>query len=135
MDGYSRGYYVGGMKPNDLRESQEKDILLATYSMASEGMDIPKLDTVILSSPKSDVEQSVGRVFRKKACDRSFHPLIIDIQDQFSMFEKQCSKRVSFYHKMNFTIFKNDEEITKKTRGKKTKKNEPPKDFCLFEDE
>ena len=136
LDGYSRGYYVGGMKPNDLRESQEKDILLATYSMASEGMDIPKLDTVILSSPKSDVEQSVGRVFRKKACDRSFHPLIIDIQDQFSMFEKQCSKRVSFYHKMNFTIFKNNEEITKKTRGKKTKqKNEPLKDFCLFEDD
>ena len=40
--------------------------------MASEGMDIPKLNTVILASPKSDVEQSVGRVFRQKACDRKF---------------------------------------------------------------
>ena len=42
------GFYVGGMKPQELRKSQEKDILLATFSMASEGMDIPELDTVIL---------------------------------------------------------------------------------------
>merc|ERR1711934_100440 len=28
----------------------------------SEGMDIPKLNTVILASPKTDVEQSVGRI-------------------------------------------------------------------------
>ena len=74
------------MKPDELRNHKEKDILLATYSMASEGMDIPKLNTVILASPKSDVEQSVGRVFRQKACDRNFHPLIVDIQDMFSFF-------------------------------------------------
>jgi superfamily II DNA or RNA helicase len=122
LNAYSRGYYVGGMKPDELRESQEKDILLATYSMASEGMDIPKLNTVILASPKSDVEQSVGRIFRQKACDRQLHPLIIDIQDNFSMFTKQCDKRIKFYHQNNFTLFKDGEEIkkaTKKTRKKK----------------
>lgn len=128
---YSRGYYVGGMKPDELRESQEKDILLATFSMAAEGMDIPKLDTVILASPKSDVEQSVGRIFRKKACDRDFHPLIIDLQDNFSMFENQCNKRLSLYRKLNFTIFKNGEEIKKKTR----KKKEKLKEFSLIEDD
>tara|TARA_B100000700_G_C15029736_1_gene849886 strand:- start:77 stop:1471 length:1395 start_codon:yes stop_codon:yes gene_type:complete len=127
---YSRGYYVGGMKPDELRESQEKDILLATFSMASEGMDIPKLDTVILASPKSDVEQSVGRVFRKKACDRAFHPLIIDLQDNFSMFQNQCNKRKVLYRKLNFTIFHNGEEIKKKTRKKKTKIQE----FSLVDD-
>jgi superfamily II DNA or RNA helicase len=121
LNGYSRGFYVGGMKPDELRESQEKEILLATYSMASEGMDIPKLNTVILASPKSDVEQSVGRVFRQKACDRKFHPLIVDIQDTFSFFKKQCEKRVIFYHKSNFTIFKDGEEIQKKSKNKKEK--------------
>jgi len=121
LDGYSRGFYVGGMKPDELRESQEKDIILATFSMASEGMDIPKLDTVFLASPKSDVEQSVGRIFRQKACVRKFHPLIIDIQDPFSMFQKQCEKRISFYHKSNFTLFKDGEEIQKKGRKKKEK--------------
>tara|TARA_Y100000389_G_C17461378_1_gene521984 strand:- start:1014 stop:2417 length:1404 start_codon:yes stop_codon:yes gene_type:complete len=133
LSDYSRGFYVGGMKPNELRESQTKDILLATFSMASEGMDIPSLDTVILSSPKSDVEQSVGRIFRKKACDRKFHPLIIDIQDEFSSFEKQCQKRVSFYRKMNFTLFKNGEELPQIKRGRK-KKEVAVQDFLLIED-
>ena len=133
LSDYSRGFYVGGMKPNELRESQTKDILLATFSMASEGMDIPSLDTVILSSPKSDVEQSVGRIFRKKACDRNFHPLIIDIQDEFSSFEKQCQKRVSFYRKMNFTLFKDGEELPKIKRGRK-KKEVAVQDFLLIDE-
>ena len=130
LEGKSRGYYVGGMNPDQLRESQEKDILLATFSMAAEGMDIPKLDTVILSSPKSDVEQSIGRIFRKKASDRQFHPLIIDLQDNFSMFQKQCGKRLLLYRKMNFSIFHNGEEIKKKPRGKKIKIDK----FSLIED-
>jgi superfamily II DNA or RNA helicase len=132
LNAYSRGFYVGGMKPEDLRESQEKRIILATFSMASEGMDIPKLNTVILSSPKSDVEQSVGRIFRQKACDRKFHPLIIDIQDKFSLFTKQCEKRVNFYHKSNFTIFKDGEQIIKKKNKKK--KDEKVIDFALLDD-
>ena len=64
--------------------------------MASEGMDIPKLNTVILASPKSDVEQSVGRVFRQKACDRNFHPLIVDIQDMFSFLKNNVKKELIF---------------------------------------
>ena len=123
------GFYVGGMKPDELRDSQEKEVILATFSMASEGMDIPKLNTVFLASPKSDVEQSVGRVFRQKACDRTFHPLIIDIQDNFSMFQKQCEKRITFYHKSNFTLFKDGEEIQKKKR----KKKEEIVDFALID--
>jgi hypothetical protein len=74
---------------------------------------------VILASPKSDVEQSVGRIFREKACVRKFHPLILDIQDNFSMFQKQGLKRITFYRKSNFTIFKDGQEIEKKGRKKK----------------
>ena len=115
------GQYVGGMKPNDLRISQEKDIILGTFSMASEGMDIPKLNTVILSSPKSDVEQSVGRIFREKECDRTHHPLIIDIIDDFSMFKKQAEKRQKLYNKNNYKIYLNGADYTKPKRKKKVK--------------
>ncbi len=113
------GLYVGGMKPNELRESQEKDCILGTFSMASEGMDIPKLNTIILASPKSDVIQSVGRIFREKACEREFHPLVYDIQDNFSLFSKQNDKRIAFYKKNNFTIFLNGEIYKKKRKSKK----------------
>ena len=131
---YSKGYYIGGMKPDQLRESQEKDIILATFSMASEGMDIPKLDTVILASPKSDVEQSIGRIFRKNECVRNYHPLIIDFQDNFSMFKNQCNKRLSLYRKMNFTIYHNGEEIKKKSHKKKGKEKDKVPEFSLIDD-
>ena len=115
------GQYVGGMKPNELRVSQDKDIILGTFSMASEGMDIPKLNTCILGSPKSDVVQSVGRIFREKACDRTHHPLIIDVIDDFSLFKKQADKRQILYRKMNFKIFMNGEEMKKIPRKEKQK--------------
>ena len=120
------------MKPFDLHESQEKDVILGTFSMASEGMDIPKLNTVILASPKSDVEQSVGRIFRQKVDVREFHPLIIDIQDKFSMFNNQCNKRITLYRKLNFTIFLNGQEIKKKNRKTKSKVDKL-EDFALID--
>ena len=88
--------------------------------MASEGMDIPKLNTVILASPKSDVEQSVEK-FREKACDRTHHPLIIDIIDDFSLFKKQAEKRQKLYNKNNYKIYLNGSEYKKPTRRKSKK--------------
>ena len=130
------GQYVGGMKPDALRISQEKDIILGTFSMASEGMDIPKLNAIILASPKSDVEQSVGRIFREKACDRTHHPLIIDIIDDFSMFKRQSEKRQTMYRKMNFKLFLNgsNEEFIKVKKSRKKKVKELYEiDECLLD--
>ena len=130
------GQYVGGMKPNKLRESQEKDIIIGTFSMASEGMDIPKLNAIILASPKSDVEQSVGRIFREKACNRTHHPLIIDIIDDFSLFKRQSEKRQTLYRKMNFKLFLNgsNEEFIKPKKSRKKKVKELYEiDECLID--
>lgn len=44
-----------------------KNILFATYSLAREGIDIPRLDRLFLASPKKDcavLEQSLGRISR-----------------------------------------------------------------------
>lgn len=133
------GQYVGGMKPSELRDSQEKDIILGTYSMASEGMDIPKLNTIFLASPKSDVVQSVGRILREKADVRQFHPLIIDFSDihpNLSVFSKQCDKRISFYKKNNheITVYKTDGSKTKVEKRKPKKKELHEIDICLIED-
>ena len=54
----------------------------------------------------------------KKACDRTHHPLIIDIIDDFSLFKKQADKRQTLYRKMNFKIFMNGEEIKKEKETK-----------------
>jgi len=134
------GQYVGGMKPSELRISQEKDIILGTYSMASEGMDIPKLNTIVLASPKSDVVQSVGRILREKADVRKFHPLVIDFLDihpNLSVFNKQCDKRISFYKKNNhqITVYKTDGSKEKLEKRKSRKKKELHEiQECLIED-
>ena len=121
----SCGFYVGGVKPELLREAQNKDIVLGTFSMASEGMDIPKLNTIILSSPKSDIVQSVGRILRQKKENRIKHPHIIDINDGISMFNNQYKKRLSHYskNKYDITIFNIDGTKEKyKTKNTKNKK-------------
>jgi superfamily II DNA or RNA helicase len=99
------GYYVGGMKKNELKDTENTcDVILATFSMAAEGLDLPKLDTIVLASPKSDVKQATGRILRKKKEDRTNIPLIIDIHDQFSCFERQGNKRLTYYNKCSYTI-------------------------------
>lgn len=103
LDGYERGYYVGGMKKEQLKESEEKKVILGTYNMVSEGFDLPKLDTLILASPKSDIEQSVGRIQRKhEITEQDNIPLVVDIIDDYSVFKNQAKKRKAFYKRMKF---------------------------------
>jgi superfamily II DNA or RNA helicase len=100
------GYYVGGMKEEELKKTEEEcDIILATFSMAAEGLDIPKLNTLILASPKSDVQQSCGRILREKPEKRLYIPLIIDIFDNFSLFTNISNKRKKFYNKEKYNVF------------------------------
>jgi superfamily II DNA or RNA helicase len=96
------GLYVGGMKQSDLKISEDKDIILGTYPMVSEGFDCPTLDTVILSSPKSDVVQSVGRILRKKPEDRDKQHIVIDIIDYVGSFATQWETRKKYYRKQKY---------------------------------
>jgi superfamily II DNA or RNA helicase len=107
----SIGYYVGGMKELDLKKSESCDIILATYSMASEGMDIPVLNTLILASPIGDIEQAVGRIQRQKPHERTYVPYIIEFWDQYSLFQIQGLRHLRFYKKNGYS-FVNDENNT-----------------------
>lgn len=98
------GFYVGGMKQQALKESEGKDIILGTYTLVSEGFDVPRLNTLVFASPISSIEQSVGRIQRQKQCDRQYTPLIIDIWDEFSVFRNQGFRRHKFYKNNNYSI-------------------------------
>jgi superfamily II DNA or RNA helicase len=100
----SIGYYVGGMNKQQLDEGSQADIILATFQLASEAMDIPKLNTLVLGSPVSSIEQPIGRIQRKKKEEREYIPLVIDILDEFSLFERQGMKRIVFYTKNGYEI-------------------------------
>jgi superfamily II DNA or RNA helicase len=98
------GYYVGGMKEAALKLSESKKVIIATYAMASEGLDIKTLTTLIMASPKTDVCQSVGRILRVKHAS----PLVIDIIDPQDVFRAQWLKRQTYYIKQRYKIVMTD---------------------------
>ena len=98
------GYYIGGMKEKDLKISEGKKVIIATYAMAEEGLDIKTLTTLLMATPKVDVTQSVGRILRKKHNDA----LVIDIVDSHCIFQRHFNKRKTFYRKQKFKIIQTD---------------------------
>jgi superfamily II DNA or RNA helicase len=108
------GYYIGGMKEK-VRETAAKEarVLLASYAMASEAMNIKSLNTVVLASPRKKVEQSVGRILRERPSERKVAPLIIDVVDSHGVYQGQWRKRRVFYKACGYKIliqqYKSDE--------------------------
>lgn len=107
------GYYVGGMKQEDLNTSAEKQIILATYQLASEGFNVPSLNTIIFASPISDIQQSIGRILRERPEERKYVPLCIDLLDEFSVFKRKGYTRMRFYNtnKYNVTYYQDNQLI------------------------
>jgi superfamily II DNA or RNA helicase len=95
------GYYIGGMKEKLLKESETKQVVLSTYSMAAEGLDIKSLTTLFMVTPMTNIEQSVGRILRQK---HEFNPIVVDIIDTHENFQKQWYKRKRFYKSYNYQI-------------------------------
>lgn len=111
---HKTGFYVGGMKEDDLKESEEKDIIFATFNMCEEGLDIPALNTVVFATPKPNVVQSAGRILRLENYDIA--PEIIDINDQLSLFKGFGNSREKYYIKSKYHLHKynvENENITK----------------------
>jgi superfamily II DNA or RNA helicase len=102
LQDYDVGLYIGGMKKKDLALSEEKAIIIGTYEMASEGLDIPDLDTLIMTTPKSNITQSIGRIMRKELYDNI--PLIVDIVDKIDVFYAMYNKRKKIYQDNKYEI-------------------------------
>jgi superfamily II DNA or RNA helicase len=81
-----------------------KKILIATYSMCKEGFDVPTLNTLVMATPRPDIDQIVGRILRVEKSVRKVHPLIVDVVDP--QFRRQFGARNSLYKKRNYTVTK-----------------------------
>jgi superfamily II DNA or RNA helicase len=96
------GYYVGGMKKEERERSAECDIILGTFQMAKEGLDIPEIDTLFLATPKTDVEQSVGRILRYHEDKKE--PIVVDLVDTIPICIDFARKRSAQYKRLKWTI-------------------------------
>ena len=53
-----------------------------------------------MATPKTEIEQSIGRILREKHSQ----PIVVDIIDSHSIFQNQWKKRRAFYIKENYKI-------------------------------
>ena len=84
----------------DQMRNKEKHILLATYQLAKEGLDVPCLDRLLLATPVKDyaiVVQSVGRIAR--VCDGKGTPVVYDYVDDIGFLKGMWKKRCTSYRK------------------------------------
>jgi superfamily II DNA or RNA helicase len=102
--GSRAGLYMGGMKQEDLAVSARKRIIVGTFSLAHEGLDIATLSAIVLATPHSDVRQAVGRVLRKEG-----PKVVYDIVDAWSVMNAMWRKRARIYKDCGF-FFEDEEE-------------------------
>lgn len=96
------GNYIGAMKEKELKESESCDIIFGTYAMASEGLDIEALNSIILATPRRTVTQSVGRILRKLV--NELNPVVVDITDQLPFTSKQLKARQKYYNNCQYNM-------------------------------
>lgn len=97
------GYYVGGMKPAALKEGAHRPIVMATYAMCAEATDFPHWDACIFATPRSAINQAVGRILREKAGKPK--PVVFDIRDKSSdILEGYWFSRLKYYHSLKSEI-------------------------------
>lgn len=108
---FTYGLFIGQMKISELEKSKACQVILATYQAFGEGVSEKELDTLLLITPKKFIghlqnvkiknesgklEQIVGRIFRKDHLEKS--PMIVDLQDNFSIYKNQSNQRLVFYN-------------------------------------
>lgn len=91
----------GGIKRRKTEPKNTK-VLIATYGMLEEGFDDADLDTLILCTPRSTVQQTIGRIERSK--EGKLIPLVYDFVDDHKIFEGMWWKRFHFYKSRGFRI-------------------------------
>ena len=95
--------FIGGVSREDMEEGSKKRVIVATFALAHEGLDIPTLDSLILATPKSNITQAVGRILRETK-GKEFKPKIIDIKDEWGLLSAMFYKRVKVYKQHGFQM-------------------------------
>jgi len=105
-------FYVGGRSKEELRKAARARVILATYQMAKEGLDISDLDVLFFATPMSgrvSVRQSIGRILRQ--LEGKKQPVVVDFVDNIPLLKEMWKARDYFYRRLGYEI------LTGKGRG------------------
>ena len=105
LDDDSASVLLGGSTTEQIQKAEEMSrVILTTYAFMGTGKSIPKMDAIILATPrKTKSEQFVNRIFRLDG-DTSIERIIVDIVDWDSLFKNQWYRRKKYYRNKGYDI-------------------------------
>ena len=136
----SVGFYYGnkGMNKKEYKKmlliSSKCDIILATEQLAKEGLDIPGLDTLLMTTSIAELgalEQSIGRILRKFYTKDMIGPLVVDLVDKdCGNFGKHYTKRKKLYKEEGYSI--KEQTVKLETAYVEEQQQEEPLNECVI---
>ncbi|WKV32843.1 putative DNA helicase [Vibrio phage vB_VhaS_R21Y] len=109
------GYYIGGLSEKKREEVKKKRVALATYAMTESATDNPIWSTAVMATPRSDVNQILGRILRlhpTKCCalkpeEGKKIPIVLDLIDSDSkVFLNYAKSRAKYYNQINAPLMR-----------------------------
>lgn len=102
--------------PAELVRAESANVILCTFQMMSEALDIPAADVLVMATPEGDIEQLVGRVqrwcfsdsadcdrlcpWRSGRCESKPEPIIVDVIDEkIGRLLRKYKRRETFYRR------------------------------------
>lgn len=104
-EGADASLYVGETTKKRKREREagaDCQVLFTTYGMGEEGLDLPWLDTLVMVTPRKNLDQIIGRILRHHPGKGT--PRIVDVVDEFSMFYGMGRRRRRLYREKGYTV-------------------------------
>lgn len=99
----TQGFYIGGKKKEDLLEASECDVVYSTLQLAQEGVNIPRLDTLFMTTPVGDCEQVMGRITRHQEGKKD--PMVVDYVDSdIRNLGGMFKTRMRLYKRLGFKV-------------------------------
>jgi superfamily II DNA or RNA helicase len=96
------GLLVGATPMAERAAQSAFPVLFATYPMCKQGFDKPQLDTLVMATPITSLEQVVGRILRAHPTKQQ--PLVVDVVDPFSIFAGEARKRQRYYSDERYQV-------------------------------
>lgn len=86
--------YIGKNTKAEREEAKQSQVILATYKIFSEGVDVPTLDTLFILTPKTDIEQALGRIQRLAEKKEPLVVYYVDNSPKFISISKRLKRQL-----------------------------------------
>jgi len=94
-----------GLDEDERRDVEHADVIFATYMMARDALNVPKLDTLVFATPPGDITQPMGRLREKVEDIERRDLLILDSMEKGVGFSKgRGKKRIEGYTRMGCEV-------------------------------